>query len=127
MTEIIADTNIFLRLILEDNPKQADEAERLFKKAKKKEIKLYIPQIVIFEIEFALSKYYKFPKNQVIDKLDAIVAVPYFSVQDGTIFRMALKIYQEKSISLVDCFLIASCQINRSKLFTFDQNLAKLA
>lgn len=126
MSGLIADTNIFLRLILNDVPEQADEVERLLKKAKKGNVKILVPQIIIFEIEYALSKYYKFLKVEIIDKLEAILAAPYFSIQDGNIFKRSLKDYREKNLSLVDCFLMAKSEIEEVQIFTFDKNLSKL-
>lgn len=126
MSELIADTNIFLRLILNDIPKQADEVEKLIAKAKKGEIRILVPQIIIFEIEYALSKYYNFPKVEVIDKIESVLASPYFFVQDGNIFRKSLKDYRGKNLSLVDCFLAAKSKIEGVKIFTFDKNLNKL-
>lgn len=127
MNELILDTNIFLRLILDDIPKQADEVEKLLKKAKKDKVKLLVSQIIIFEIEYALSKYYKFPKNNIIDKIEAILVAPYFLIQDGNIFKESLKNYKEKNLSLVDCFLLAKSAVEEVRLFTFDRNLSKLA
>lgn len=126
MTQLIIDTNPFLRLILNDIPIQADEVERLIKKAKKGSVELLIPQIIVFEIEYALSKYYKFPKNQIIDKLNSIISAPYFSIQDRDIFKGAIKIYQEKNLSLVDCFLITKSQDLGTPIFTFDKKLNNL-
>lgn len=126
MSGLIADTNIFLRLILNDIPKQADEVERLLKKVKKGNVKVLVPQIIIFEIEYALSRYYKFPKIEIIDKLEAILTAPYFSIQDGNIFRRSLKDYREKNLSLVDCFLLAKSEIEEVQIFTFDKDLSRL-
>lgn len=126
MRELILDTNIFLRLILNDIPKQADEVEKLVKKAKRGDIKLLIPQIIIFEIEYALSKYYKFPKSKIIDKLEAILAAPYFFIQDGNVFRESFKNYKKSNFSLVDCFLAAKSEVEEVQIFTFDKDLSKL-
>lgn len=126
MTKLIVDTNIFLRLILNDIPKQADEVEKLLNRAKKDQVKLLVPQIIIFEIEYALSKFYKFPKDQIVDKLDAILSAPYFFIQDGGIFKRAVLIYKDKNFSLVDCFLRAKSEIEETEIFTFDQKLVKL-
>ena len=119
------DTNIFLRLVLNDVPKQADKAEALLKKAKKGLVKILVPQIIIFEMEYALSKYYKFPKGEVIDKLESLLSTPYLTVQDGDIFRKSLRGYKDKSLSLVDCFLLAKAEIEGARIFTFDKDLAK--
>lgn len=125
MKTSIIDTNVFLRLILNDVPKQADEAEKLLKSAKAGRIKLLVPQIIIFEVEFALSKYYKFAKGEIIDQLTAIVSMEYLTVEDGVIFKQAIKFYENGNLSLVDCFLVVKAEFSDASIFSFDKALNK--
>lgn len=125
MKTSIVDTNVFLRLILNDVPKQADEAEKLLKSAKAGRIKLLVPQIIIFEVEFALSKYYKFAKGEIIDQLTAIVSMEYLTVEDGVIFKQAIKFYENGNLSLVDCFLVTKAEFSDASIFSFDKALNK--
>ena len=126
MNSFVVDTNVFLRLILNDIPKQADKAEKLLKQAKAHKINLTVPQIVIFEIEYALTKYYGFPKDQVIDKLTSIVSAKYLTCQNREIFNKAIELYKGINLSLVDCFLTAYADKIEGKTFSFDKNLNKL-
>lgn len=126
MNSFVVDTNVFLRLILNDIPKQADKAEKLLKQAKAHEINLTVPQIVIFEIEYALTKYYGFPKDQVLDKLTSIVSAKYLTCQNREIFNKAIEFYKGINLSLVDCFLAAYADKIEGKTFSFDKNLNKL-
>lgn len=127
MKTLILDTNIFLRFLLNDIPSQTQKIEAVLTKAKIAKIKLYVPQIVIFEIVFALDKYYKFPKNQIIDKLDSILKTTYFNIQDKETFLQAMEIYTKKDISFVDCFLLGIAKIQNQDIFTFNQELVKLS
>lgn len=127
MRNLVTDTNIFLRLILNDIPDLADEAERTFKLAKTAKINLLVPQIVIFEIEFALNKYYGFSKEKIIDKLKTILNTPYLNVQNQNIFNTSLNLYKHSKLSLVDCFLESFAKENNAQVFTFDKNLKKIA
>lgn len=126
MKLVIADTNAFLRFILDDIPEQANKFEKILKQAQKSEIKLIVPQIIIFELNFTLSKYYLFPKQTVIEKLQSIIKTPYFKIQDIEIFREAIKLYAKSNLSLADCFIYHCSQSWKADLFTFDKNLAKL-
>lgn len=126
MNSFVVDTNVFLRLILNDVPKQADKAEKLLKQAKAHKINLTVPQIIIFEIEYALTKYYGFPKDQVIDKLTSIVSAKYLTCQNREIFNKAIELYKGINLSLVDCFLAAYADKIEGKTFSFDKNLNKL-
>ncbi len=127
MKSVIIDTNGFLRLLLNDIPEQADRVEDLIKKAQKKQVSLLVPQIIIFEINFILQKYYLFEKQEVIEKLKSLVSGHYFIIESGNIFQKALSLYEKQNISFVDSFLLAKAVIEDAELFTFDQKLAKLA
>ncbi len=126
MIDLVVDANIFLRFLLKDIPKQYLEAEKLFRRAKAGEITLIVPQIVVFEIAFALDKFYGFPKKEVIDKLKSLVDMEYFLIQDKQVFQGALKIFAVNNISLVDCFLIYFTDSKQAKLMTFDKKLNKI-
>jgi len=127
MIRLIADTNIFLRFLLKDNPRQYVQARAVFARVKEKKIELIIPQIVIFEIAFALDKYYGFPKQKIIEGLQTIIAGSDTNIEDHQVFKKALDIYNQRNISFVDCFLDAYSKEHDAEIFTFDKNLKKLA
>lgn len=126
MRSLIVDTNVFLRFILNDIPDQKKQFGKILQEAKKSEVTVIVPQIIIFEIDFALEKLYGFSKEEVVDKLQVIVDMPYFQVQDRDALRSALIIYLQKNLSLVDCFLSVKAKEEGGELFTFDKNLQKL-
>ena len=126
MNFVVLDTNAFLRFLLNDVPSQADEVVKLFTKARSKETEVFIPQIVLFEIEFALDKYYKLTKDQVIKKLESLLVTPYLKVQDKGVFQDALQLFSTQNLDFVDCFIECMAQNRSASLFTFDKNLQKL-
>jgi uncharacterized protein len=126
MDLLILDTNAFLRFLLNDIPDQAEEVSKILVKAKAKKIEIFIPQIVIFEIEFALDKYYKFPKREVVDKLEVLLSTPYLKIQDVDIFKESTVLFKDKNIDFIDCFLACSAKQRNCALFTFDKDLKKL-
>lgn len=126
MRSIIIDTNGFLRALLNDIPEQAEKIKQLIKQAKKGQITIIVPQIVLFEIDFALEKYYKQNKQEVIEKLKSLLSASYFVIESRDIFQKALLFYSENNISFVDCFLLARAKLEEAELFTFDQKLVSL-
>jgi len=126
MKSIITDTNGFLRFFLNDIPQQKVAFENLLKQAKKSRVKVIVPQIVVFELNFILGKYYNFSKKAIVDKLKTITGSPYLSVWDRDAFSDAFNLYEKQNISLVDCFLIALSKREDADIFTFDKNLKKL-
>lgn len=126
MKRYVFDTNAFLRLFLNDIPEQANLVENLLKKAKNAEVTIYLPQIIIFEIAYALDKYYNFPKDEVIQKLKSIIVSPYLKVQNREVFKETVKTYKNQTISLPDCFISQFAEYKNCEIFTFDKKLKKI-
>jgi predicted nucleic acid-binding protein len=127
MKSFLVDANAFLRFLLNDVPKQKKQFENLLNQAKKGQVVLTVPQIIIFEINFILQKYYGFPKKEIIPKLDTIIGTDYIKIEDRNIFSEAIRIYSRSNLSLTDCFLLAKSNQEDKDIFTFDQSLAKLS
>ena len=123
MRTIIIDTNSILRFLLDDIPEQNAEVQKLFRQAKKTNLEIIVSEIVIFEINFILEKYYRFRKEEIIEKLGIIVSSNYLNIESREIFTSALKLYRENNISLVDCFLLVKAEIEEAELFTFDDKM----
>lgn len=126
MKKFIADTNFFLRYLLNDIPSQAKESEKHLKLAEKGKIAIFIPQIIVFEIAFVLSKVYKFSKNKTLDALKSLLITHYLNVETRKTFLGAIKIWQEVNIDFVDAFLLSLAKETHSQLLTFDKKLKKL-
>lgn len=126
MKEVIIDTNVILRFFLNDIPEQKIIVEALLQKAKNKTIFITIPQIVIFELDFILEKYYEFHKEEVIDKLKTLVSTDYLRVESKELFIITLTLYSRENLSLVDCFLISQAKERNMEIFTFDKKLKNL-
>ncbi|OGG17402.1 hypothetical protein A3D78_05980 [Candidatus Gottesmanbacteria bacterium RIFCSPHIGHO2_02_FULL_39_14] len=126
MKSIIPDANIFIRFLLNDIPTQVNKAETIFQQAKKKEIEIIVPQIVVFEIHFTLDKYYQFDKKDINEKIKAILSADYFIIEKRAIFLKALEFWLSNNISFPDAFLISFCEEVNGELFSFDKKLNKL-
>ena len=123
MRTIIIDTNSILRFLLDDIPEQNAEVQKLFRQAKKTNLEIIVSEIVIFEINFILEKYYRFRKEEIIEKLGIIVSSNYLNIESRELFISALKLYRKNNISLVDCFLLVKAEIENAELFTFDDKM----
>src|SRR3989344_4818234 len=93
MTQLVADTNILLRFLLKDNLDQFNTARRILIKVKEGKLELVIPQIVIFEIIYALDKYYGFSKEKIIDAIKTIIGTKNIEIQDQSAFKKALTLF----------------------------------
>lgn len=126
MSDWVLDTNTLLRFLLNDIPEQVKEVEKKIEQAKNGKIRLHVPQIVVFEIHFALVSQYGFDKQAVIDALKKIIILDYLVVSDREIFMEAMELYKEKNVSLPDCFIKIYAEHYQAGIFTFDKDLLKL-
>lgn len=127
MKSVIIDTNGYIRLFLNDIPEQVDLVEKIIRQAKKEQITIHVPAIILFEIHFTLQKFYKLEKQDIIEKLKSLIGASYLHIESQNIFNKTLSIYEKETISFVDSFLLAKAILEKAELFTFDHKLKKLS
>ena len=126
MKTYFADTNFYLRFLLQDNQTQAAKVEYFLKLAKKEKIKIvYLPAIIL-EMEFVLRHVYTLPKSQISSKLLNLIKTPYLTVEDRGIWVKAFELFNSKSIALLDVFLLEKAKANNAEILSFDKKLLSL-
>ncbi|NJM77278.1 MAG: type II toxin-antitoxin system VapC family toxin [Acaryochloridaceae cyanobacterium RU_4_10] len=70
------DTNLFLRYLTNDIPKKADRVEELLQRAALGEILLVTTSLVIAEIVWTLTSFYGLSRDQIRDRVLAILNTP---------------------------------------------------
>jgi predicted nucleic acid-binding protein len=127
-TTYLLDTNVFLRLILKDNLEQYKQIIGLLEQSEFSKINLVCPLISLFEITFVLSgKTYQRPKNEIATILKTLLKLRIIKFESEEIFALALDIFLENSISIVDSFLLSSSQIQKYEFYSFDQKALKIS
>ena len=98
------DTNIFLRYLTKDDLSKYDRCVEIFKKTIKGEIELATSSMVIAELIWTLSSYYKVPKADIIEKVSIIVSTENLHIPDKNIIVDALILYSRKNIDYIDAY-----------------------
>ena len=70
-TVIAIDTNIIVRIVTDDDPRQTIRARRLLGEAQ-----VFVATTVLLEAEWVLRKMYGVPPSDVPDVLEAFIALP---------------------------------------------------
>lgn len=121
---IFVDTNYFLRLIRGDTPDQQKIVKDLFKKGARGEVELFTSPVVIFEIQWVLLSVYKTAKEEIAKILTGIFDLKFVTIEHNEIFREALNIYQNSSVSFIDAFNLVYARCKKAADFkTFDAKL----
>ena len=121
---IFVDTNYFIRFLINDIPLQFKKARELFELGAKDKIQLFTSTIVIFEIYWLMFKFYEKSRSESILILKNILSMNFVYLEERDILFEALKIYEDGSLELEDCYNIAFAKANKMLDFkTFDKKL----
>ena len=114
------DTNIAVRLLVNDDPEQTKSAVALFKNNK-----VYITKTVALETEWILRGVYKLDQKHVNTALTALFSLEHVHVEDATALFVALDAHA-KGMDFADALHLASS--HRADSFsTFDAALCTRA
>lgn len=120
---VLIDTNIIVRILLNDNP-------LLFKRAKElieKEEKLLVLDPIVFEVFYVLeNKIYNTPKNEAVLSVRRFLKQNKVFLENKELIELTLEKYSTNNISIPDSYLLARSELNNDKLLTFDKKLNKL-
>lgn len=126
MKSFLADSNIFLRVFIQDNPIQTKESLKYLEDAKNGKIKITILSEIIPEIEYVLRKIYKQDKIEIVKDLEVICSTSYLYLDQRNIWLKTLKIYKNNNIDLIDAFLYQNKLEKNMKILSFDKDFKKI-
>lgn len=125
MISLFLDSNIWLRLYLEDQKEQYQSVLKLFQYIESGEIRPYTSTIVVLEVNFVLKSYYHLPTQKTLQYLNNIRSTKNISIIEETDLDKALIYYKKYGIKFTDC-IIAS-QIRKGlELCTYDRDFIKI-
>lgn len=126
MKSYLADSNIFLRLFLQDNSKQSKKSASYISDAKDGKIEIVVSSEIIPEIEYVLRKVYKASKGVVIEHLSGIIKTSYIKVEKRNIWIEAINLYSNNNIDLIDALLYAEAKDQDLAILSFDEDFKKI-
>jgi predicted nucleic-acid-binding protein len=116
------DTNVLLRLLLNDIPEQHTAAKKLIRQTAKQ---FAVADTVIIELVFALDRYYGFSRLHIAEAVEGLLKLKEINC-NRILFEKVVPIYINHSgLSFEDCCLAIYAQLNEAEpLWTFDKKLA---
>lgn len=116
------DTNIFLRYLTNDVPRQAAAVDRLLEMASEGRISLVTSVVVIHEIVWTLESYYDLDRTDIRDHVFAILNTPGLHVQDPDLLLQAASDYADHNVDFADAYNAAWARRNAcTTVHTFDK------
>lgn len=121
------DTNVLVRFLVSDDPGQSREAARLIAGARERGEPLFLNGIVLCELVWVLTSFYRFPKEAISDALEKILLAKQFEVEDKHIVWRALGDYKASRADFADCLVAArNTDSGCSETYTFDRDASTL-
>jgi predicted nucleic-acid-binding protein len=120
--DVVIDTNLLVRYLTDDEPQKAKVVDILLNSARKGEIRILIPSIVIAELVWVLESFYEMTADDIAGLVEAILNTPGIDTQDKSLIEAALKLYRSKKIDLIDGWIIEFAKVKGAKtIYTFDK------
>jgi predicted nucleic-acid-binding protein len=124
---IALDTNVLIRVLVADDPKQTALAERLLRESAEQGELCFISDPVLCEIEWVLDRFYRVGRAEILAAFESLLShQDLFSFEDPDAIRKALDGYRQGKADFSDFLIGAKAQARGARTtFTFDRALAR--
>ncbi len=126
MKERIIDTNVILRYLTDDIPEQAQKSEELFTRVIEGKETVEIPLLVIAEVVWTMTKFYRQPKKAVVEDISILLKTPGIKVKDKKLLLDALDLFAQKNVSFTDAYLATHCTYGQQGIYSFDEDFDRI-
>ena len=124
---IALDTNVLVRYIMQDDPKQAAKATKLVESLTSTKPG-FVTLVTLVELFWVLSSAFELSRGQIVEAFDGLVRAKQLVVEQRDQVVRALRAYGASSADFPDCLIertatAAGC----AKVITFDVGASKQA
>ena len=122
------DTNVVLRLLLNDDPEQRLHVVRAIQQTRRLAITVTITLAVVLEMEWVLRSIAKMTKPQVLSFFDLLLEAHDIEIDNEKVLEQALHLYANAACDFAECLFLAQYQrMGCQTMVTFDAKAARMA
>jgi predicted nucleic acid-binding protein len=121
----LIDTNLIVRHLVQDHPKHAQAAGKLFEACDKGELAIVLLPTVLAECVFVLESFYQHPRAAIASTLRTLVSSPGVEMREPAVHLDALDRYRKTKLHFVDCLLAATASAANIPVATFDRDFCR--
>jgi predicted nucleic-acid-binding protein len=120
------DTNILVRFLVADEPRQAQLVYRLFKNAERKNERFFVSLLVVLETLWVLDSVYDYTPAEIVGALKGLLTLKVLEFESTSVLREWLETAQASKGDLSD-LLIGHVAQNKgcSSVMTFDKKASR--
>ena len=125
---IALDTNLLVRLLVNDDPAQAAKVEAWLGKQASPARPAWVDHVVLCELAWVLERSYGYPRSDVNVCITALLTHKSLKVESPELVRQALAFHASQRADFSDYLLAARAQAaGYTPVLTFDKKAAKSA
>lgn len=118
------DTNVLVRYITQDDPRQAKMAEAAIEKAVAGGVKALLQPIVLCELVWVLESAYRYGKTEIVAVIEQVMRTVQFEIIEKDVVWKALEDFSEGSADFSDYLIGRAYEHAGAKTtLTFDRSL----
>ncbi|MBW4477639.1 MAG: type II toxin-antitoxin system VapC family toxin [Tolypothrix brevis GSE-NOS-MK-07-07A] len=126
MTDFWVDANVLLRFLTGEPPELAERALRLIQRAEQGEINLKLSPIVVAEIVWVLSSFYRYSRTQIAEVLLPLIASDGISCDEIQQVTAALSLMASANVDFLDAYLAEIARYTGESVVSFDRDFRRL-
>ena len=104
------DTNVVIRYLTQDDPKQSAIANRIIEQELTEKNQGYITLISLIEIACVLESCYEQTKDDLINVLDSLLTIKQISIEKTDLVYLALKRFRTGTADFSDALITLVCE-----------------
>jgi len=121
------DTNLLVRLFVADEPAQAQKVRALFDQHADEDGALWVADIVLVELVWALDRVYARPRAQIAAAVQALAGNATVQLESAAGVREAVALYAAGPADFADCLLaVKAAKAGCDALRSFDKKMRGL-
>ena len=125
---IACDTNVLLRLLLDDEETQSRQVEAIVRQVVAAGDRILLPDIVLCELFWVLRSVYQFPKADVVRTFQRLLAAEEFAFMDRPAVSQSLESYANGTADFSDYLIGQSATVAGATMtYAFDRALRRTA
>lgn len=121
------DTNVVVRYLAQDDPRQSPAATRLFEGVLSPDNPGFLSAVVLCEIAWVLAECYGASEERIREAIDGLLAAKQIAVEAPDVVRKALRAWRESGADFADALIGEIAQHHGAeKTLTFDRAAVRL-
>lgn len=125
---IAIDTNVLVRLVTNDNPRQAQRAQEILEGAVRDGQSLVIVHVALCELVWVLTRSYGYTKAQCLDALERLLGFGALSFESRQVASAATKAWRSSQADFSDAVIgLTAAGLGAQQVLTFDKKACSLA